>query len=125
MKVLTAAVRAKDKQGRKKRSTDTVNTGTIEQNVTIHSLAIVDEDSSSNFKVKDCRIWEESEEGEVIETHVYDYEQNILIVDSKTGGSSLNATYFKDGAPGDAEEVPESEEEQIETISIVLRPRGN
>ena len=98
----------------------------LDQNVTRHTIEIIDHDSSFNFKLKDCRIWEESEEGEVLETHVYDFEKNILIEDSNTGGSSLNATYIEDGVEKDAEEVPEeTEEEQIETISIVLRPRGD
>ena len=106
---------------RKKRSSDRE----VEKNVTVHSLAIVDEDSSFNFKVKECKIWEESEEGEVLETHVYDFERKVLIEDNNTGGSSPNATYIEEGVLEDAEEVPAPEEEQIETISIVLRPRGN
>jgi len=106
---------------RKKRSAVPIE----KQNVTRHALEIIDEDSSSNFKVKDCRIWEESEEGEVIETHVYDFERDVLIEDSNLGGSSLNATFFEDGVEKDADEVSPPEEEQIETISIVLRPRGN
>ena len=110
-----------DQSRRRKRS---VNYPLV-QNVTRHTIEIIDHESSFNFKLKDCRIWEESEEGEVLETHVYDFEKNILIEDSNTGGSSLNATYIEDGVEKDADEVPEEEEEQIETISIVLRPRGN
>jgi len=78
--------------------------------VTVHSLAIVDEDSSFNFKVKECKIWEESEEGEVLETHVYDFERKVLIEDNNTGGSSPNATYIEEGVLEDAEEVPAPEE---------------
>merc|ERR1719150_768418 len=95
----------------------------VDQNITTRSITVIDEDRNSDLKLKDCRIWEESE-GEVIETHVYDFERNVLIEDSKAGGSSLNATYFEDGVEEDAEEVPAPEtEEEIETISIVLRPR--
>ena len=110
-----------DQSRRRKRS---VNYPLV-QNVTRHTIEIIDHESS--FKLKDCRIWEESEEGEVLETHVYDFEKNILIEDSNTGGSSLNATYIEDGVEKGAEdEVPEeTEEEKIETISVVLRPRGD
>jgi len=110
--------------GRMRRSIDDT---CVEQNVTTSSLTIVDEDCNSNFKVKDCRIWEQTKEGELVETHVFDFERKVLIEDSNPGGSSLNATYFEDGVEEDVDEVPapETEEEEIETISIVLRPRGN
>jgi len=82
-----------------------------DQNITTRSITVIDEDPNSDLKLKDCRIWEESE-GEVIETHVYDFERNVLIEDNKVGGSSLNATYFEDGVEEDAEEVPAPETEE-------------
>merc|ERR1712038_869835 len=102
--------KTKKGKSRKKRSVDPPR----EQNITTRSFTIVDEDPTSDLKLKDCRIWEESE-GDVIETHVYDFERNVLIEDSEAGGSSLNATYFEDGVEEDAEEVPAPEEEEIET----------
>ena len=108
---------------RRKRS---ITDASVEQNVTMSSLTIVDEDSDSDFKVKDCRIWEQTKEGELVETHVFDFEKKVLIEDNNPGGSSLNATYMEDGVEEDVDEVPAPEtEEEIETISIVLRPRGN
>merc|ERR1711892_543417 len=44
----------KTTEDRKKRSVGKV----VEQNVTTHSISIVDADSISDFKLKDCRIWE-------------------------------------------------------------------
>ena len=117
-------IRTQSPGQRKKRSVDT----TSEQNVTTHALRIVDKDSSSDFTLKDCRIWEKSDEGEVIETHVYDFETNTFIEDSKTdSGSSLAATFTnEDGIEVDANEPdpePSAEVPRVRTISIVLRPR--
>ena len=99
---------------RKKRSIGTV----VEQNVTTHSLSIVDADSISDFKLKDCTIWEEFD-GKVVERHVYDFENDILIEDRKVGsGSTLTATYIEDGI----EKESEKKVSQDELITVVLRP---
>merc|ERR550519_1076694 len=111
----------KKRKVRKKRSVDSAS----EQNMTTYALRIMDNDANSDFKLKDCRIWEESE-GEVIETHVFDFETNTFFEDSrKDSGSSLTATYTDDdGVEVDANGPdPSAEVPQVKTISIVLRPR--
>ena len=98
---------------------ETTNT-TSPRNVSSYFFSVSDEDSSSDLELKDCRIWEKSE-GEVIETHVYDFESNKLIEDQKVdSGSTLTATYTDEGG---AEVEAEKEVTEVETISIVLRPR--
>ena len=106
-------------------TTDTTSpqNGTTEttspQNVSSYFFSVSDEDSSSDLELKDCRIWEKSE-GEVIETHVYDFESNTLIEDRKVdSGSTLTATYTNEGG---AEVEAEKKATEVETISIVLRP---
>jgi len=90
---------------RVKRSTDealpqnltTETLETFEQNLTRYSFNVIDQDPRSNFKLKQCQILEESTEGEVIETHVYDFENNLLFEDQKTdSGSNLTVFYIAD-----------------------------
>ena len=89
-------------------------------NMSSYFFSISDEDSSSDLELKDCRIWEKSE-GEVIETHVYDFESNTLIEDRNVdSGSTLTAAFTDEEG---AEVEAEKEVNEVETISIVLRPR--
>ena len=101
-------------------SISTSSNQTCSQNVSSYVFKVSDEDSSSDLELKDCTILEKSE-GEVIETHVYDFEANTLIEDKKVdSGSTLTATYTEEDG---AEVVAEKEVTQVETISIVLKPR--
>ena len=122
--------RLAERETRKKRSTDTTSQQNLtaktmsQQNLTTYSFNIFDEDSNSNFKLKECKIWEESKEGEVIETHLYDFESNTLFEDSKTdSGSNLTAFYAnEDGVEVLADKESRPEVIQDVTISISNSP---
>ena len=107
----------KRRRERRKRSVET----TAKSNQTLHCLKIIDGDSTSDFKLQECKIREEYNEGDAIETHIYNFDSNTLVEDSKVErGSTLTATYT--GEDGDAVEAAK-EVNQDETIFIVLRPR--
>ena len=100
-----------------KRSVET----TAKSNQTLHFLKIIDGDSTSDFKLQVCKIRKEYNDGDAIETHIYNFDSNTLVEDSKVErGSTLTATYT--GEDGDAVEAAK-EVNQDETIFIVLRPR--
>ena len=82
-----------------KSSQDVTTNATSPENVSSYIFSISDKDSSSDLELKDCRLWEKSD-GEVIETHVYDFESNTLIEDKKVdSGTTLTATHtVEDGA---------------------------
>ena len=107
----------KRRRERRKRSVETI----AKSNHTLHFPKIIDGDSTSDFKLQECKIREEYNDGDEIETHIYNFDSNTLVEDSKVErGSTLTATYT--GEDGDAVEAAK-EVNQDETIFIVLRPR--
>eukprot|EP00092_Neocalanus_flemingeri_P079506 GFUD01099048.1.p1 GENE.GFUD01099048.1~~GFUD01099048.1.p1 ORF type:complete len:620 (+),score=137.32 GFUD01099048.1:255-1862(+) len=91
-----------------------------DQNITLHTLKIIDEDSDSDFNLSECKIVERYD-GQIKETHVYDFETNTLVEDRRTGSSSeLSAAFMDNGMEVESTKVMT----KVKEINIVLTPKN-
>ena len=73
-------------------------------------------DPNSDFELSTCTILETSADGQIMETHAYDFERNVFIEDGEVDtGSNLTATYTDE----DGVEVPADEETAPKVIQDV------
>ena len=105
---------------RRRRRRRSAGTDAEEETVSRYAVSIIDNDSESDFEVETCKILEKSNDGQVLETHTYDFKKDILFQDGKvSSGSTLTANFTEDGV----EQQAQVKRTQEETITIVLRPR--
>jgi len=102
-------------EGREKRSTH--ETAKISTNTTYNTLRIDDMDLNANFEVTECKFVEKSLSNVTLETHVYDFVNNVLIEDCKTSSGSTLTAY--NGSKQEAEKRVSN----VKHISIVLKPK--